>query len=145
MPPIGTSANATRTKFVLVAMLFLCGTLRAQALVTAGPALIIELRDDKFEYVTFKGLGPVPVPQELREAAFAAAGCESADETRGRVTVRGACRHPISRSSAVISSSWDFSVLGKALEKTGASRLTACIEHPDWPFAQNDRNLPLQK
>lgn len=139
-----TSIGMARKTVTVLATLLL-GAVYAQIPAAArGPVLTVVLHDDNVEDVTFQGGSAALVSQELRDAAFAAAGCESVDEVRGYHAVKTTCRHAVARAGTVISSSWDFSPLEKVLAKSGATGLTTCIEHPDWPFSENDRHLPLQ-
>lgn len=114
---------------------FLGITLRAQM-------LTIELRDDSTEDVRFRSAQPVP-----RAALAAAAGCipgSEEDQSRGATHAKFTCRHAVQRSGPRIAASWDFAPLGAALAEAGATNLTTCINHPDWPYSDNNQNLPLQ-
>ncbi len=119
---------------------FLIGVLRAQ---DNSPLFTIELHDDDTEEVALQNLSPVSA--ELRAAAMAAAGCVEGSAfgvRRWGNQLSFTCRHPVDRSGLTIAAQWGFSPLVAALK---APRLTTCFYHPDWPYSENDQNLPMQR
>lgn len=120
-------------------LVLLCGALQVLAQ-DRSAILTVELYDDNTEGVTLQSSGLVA--GGMWDAVAAAAGCLPGTQQFNGFKLT--CRHAVERSGPMVSASWNFAPLANSLSALGATSLTTCVYHPDWPYSENNQNLPVQ-